>query len=231
MRQKQIRTTLLGLLTGGALLACGSAWGGPLPAPATAPCVAGMTVTAFAALGAAGCSVTDKNYTFVSDLNVGADTITINVLTLGSGDVQHNFGVTFGSGISGTFAGSLDYTVVMNDLAVGFAGIDSVTFDTTTGGPSQPLVLAQSNITPNNATPVITLNSINGSSQGANTVNEPQGLAYDDTWAVSANGSLFSSADTLIETKIANVPEPASLALVGLGLSALGFMRRRKQQG
>ncbi len=230
MRQNQMRTTLLGLLTGGALIACGSAWGDPLPAPATTPCSAGMTIATFAGL-AGGCSEGDKNYAWLANSsNIDAATITVNELILGSGDIQHNFTVTFGTGVSGAFAASLDYTVEMNDLAVGFAGIDSVTFDTTTGGPTQPLVLAQSNIQPlNPAGALITLNSINGSSQGANTVNEPQKLQYGDTWAVSQNGSLFSSADTLIETNVANIPEPASLALVGLGLTALGFVRRRKR--
>ena len=41
-------------------------------------------------------------------------------------------------------------------------------------------------------------------------------LTYADGWTVTANGTLFSSADTLIETK-ATIPEPASLALRWLG--------------
>lgn len=229
MKRCGFRTNLLGLAIGGTLLACGSAWGGPLPAPSATPCTANMTVATFAGFGTAGCSEGDKTYVWQSNsADISADTITVNELTLGSGDIQHNFSLTFGTGVAEPFTASLGYLVFMNSLSVGFLGIDSVTFDTTTGGPTEPLVQGLSIITPANPVgPVITLTSTNGIPEGTVTTGEPQQLTYLDGWTVTANGTLFSSADTLIETK--SVPEPASLLLVGLGMSALGFMRRRKQ--
>jgi hypothetical protein len=44
------------------------------------------------------------------------------------------------------------------------------------------------------------------------------------------NGVVSSINDTVVEGLPLRAPEPASLALVGLGLSALGFVRRRKQK-
>ena len=119
-------------------------------------------------LGAAGCSEGDKNYAWLSNsADIATDTITVNELTLGSGDIQHNFSLTFGTGVSQPFTASLGYTVEMNDLSVGFLGIDSVTFDTTTGGPTEPLVQGLSLISPANpAGPLITLTSTNGAPPG-----------------------------------------------------------------
>ena len=54
MRRFGFRTNLLSLAIGGTLLACGSAWGGHLPAPAATPCTPGMSVGSFASVGGGG---------------------------------------------------------------------------------------------------------------------------------------------------------------------------------
>jgi hypothetical protein len=192
-----------------------------------------MSVATFQSFGTGtgGCSEADKNYTFVDSTGLPSTaTIGISELLLGNGDIQHTFLVTF-NGATGvaTLNGTLDYIVQINSNAVDIAGIDQVRFDTTTGvnpGENGTSVIQQ--INPSG--PTITLTSTNGSAQGAFTNNEPQQLQYSDAWSITAGsgGSLVTSADTLIETNIRNLPEPASLTLVGLGLTVLGFMRRRK---
>ena len=70
MRQSQMRKTLLGLLTGGVLIASGSASGLILPSPAAPACLPDgattITLATFVGFGTGGCSVGDKNYTFTS---------------------------------------------------------------------------------------------------------------------------------------------------------------------
>ena len=53
-------------------------------------------------------------------------------------------------------------------------------------------------------------------------------LTVDESFSVGAGGILLSVSNTYLETEIRKVPTPGTLALLGLGLVALGVTRRRK---
>jgi hypothetical protein len=168
------------------------------------------------------CTETDKNYTLIS-----SDLPTTTGLTIGSIGAFHTVTFNFNTGgnqslAAGTY--TVEYTVQITDPNFTFL---SASIDTTVPGAT-PGVTVTKDIYDVSSNLLTSLTSTSGSPDGPNGLGS--GLSFIDvieTFTVDSGGILTAATNTYTQTT--KTPSPASLILLGLGLTGIAAVSRKKK--
>ena len=192
-------------------------------------CSATPTLAAWAALGAAGCTDPDADSIWVfgsATVPLATTTFTLTEVTIPLGDlynVSFDFVPPLGTAQVGE---TISYTATSSATEM----FDAANYDTTVTeaiGVSGAMSTAHIIGTGVN----LLQTSIDGSHvpapSGETPFSRTLGIDVTDTFTAIPTGSVFNAANNSFQT--GGIPEPVSLALVGLGLTAMGLVRRKRK--
>jgi hypothetical protein len=185
------------------------------------------TLAEWAALGATGCTEGDKLYKYVGGtLNAGVPGLNISFAGGDDPNAIHQLFIG-GPAIYTSGQANMDWTLIysieVTDLTRFISSVDlDVTQSAQTGSTTVSKVVKNAG-----GATLGTLTSLNGAAIAALAVNE-QFLQISETFSKTGNAIMNSAQNTYTQNQVPEVPEPGTMALLGLGMIGLVVARRRK---